>query len=148
MVEPNTELQIHYPTTTHVGYYPPPVFRERNIRVLRVRDLVQNPLTVEEFRTRPCVRRTRYLILAQESGEFRFRQFYLGSSIEFEAPSQLRIGLYYPGDIKPVELISRPFEADPREVRVLLRLLDRCRDRDWGDGKQLRIFADDLRLVS
>ena len=141
----DTDLTISYPITTHLRYTQSPQFKPRTVRVVRVRDLLTNPLTVEEFRRRPYVRRTRYLVMAQEGRSY--KQFYLGSTAEAWAPSQLRLDLYNPNETRPRELLTRPFSDDVREMKLLLRLLERWANKDFGPCLSLRIFADNLRLV-
>jgi hypothetical protein len=137
-------LTIHYPTDTHVRLEGSRILRPRSIRVLSVRDLVAQPLTPEEFLRRPFVRRSRYLLRGYENGQY--RQFYLGCSEEFRAPSQLRIALYEPGKLRPTDLLSRPFEPSVLDRKQLARLLIKCQERDFGQ-LTLRVFTDDFGLV-
>ncbi len=139
----DTTIQIHYPRITHVRFEPR--YLPRTIRIERIRDLVSEPLTPQEFLRRPYVRRSRYLVLGQEGS--RYRQFYLGCSEEFLAPSQLRLALYEPEGEKPVELIGSPFESHVADRKALLRMLEQWQNKSFGD-LVLRIYADDLRLVS
>jgi hypothetical protein len=139
-----TDLELSYPTTTHVRYADKPFFRDRIFRVVKIRDLVQEPLTVAEFLRRPYNRRSRYLILGQEGN--RYRQFYLGCAAGYEAPGQLRLALYDPEGYRPLELLARPFECDVRDRKIMLRLLSNWVDKDFG-GLVLRVFADDLGLA-
>lgn len=140
----DTELTFRYPCHTHVRYSNSPIFKPRRIRVAKIRDLVRQPLTVEEFLQRPYNRRTRYLIIGQEYHNY--RQFYLGCAQEFWAPSQLRLALYDPEGQKPLEILARPFEDSVRDRKIMIRLLEQWRGKDFG-GLFLRIFADDLRLL-
>lgn len=139
----DASLTISYPIHTHLRYTHSPRFRQRTVRIVKVRDLLIDPLSVQEFRQRPYVRRTRYLALAQE--DRRYRQFYLGSTAEAWSPSQLRLALYR--ESKLIELLARPFNDDVREMKLLLRILERWANKDFGPDLSLRIFADNLRLV-
>jgi hypothetical protein len=141
---PNRKLTLHYPRTSHVGFLHHPDFAQRTFEILQIRDLVRQPLTPEDYLRRPFVRRSRYLAIAREQGKY--RQFYLGCSLEYQAPSQLRLALYAPDSQRPCELLARPFESDPRDRKVLLRLLARLQQKSFGQ-LQLRIFADDLRVI-
>jgi hypothetical protein len=137
-------LTLHYPRTTHVRFEDAAEYYKRTLRVLSIRDLVHEPLTPEEFLRRPFVRRSRYLILGHESGQF--RRFYLGCAAEYRAPSQLRIALYEPGKIKPIDLLSRPIGPNVQDRKYLSKLLITCREKDFGKFV-LRVFADDFGLV-
>jgi hypothetical protein len=140
----DTTLTLHYPTVTHVRYSDVTKYLQRQFRVLQIRDLVREPLTPMDFLRRPYVRRSRYLLLGQEQRYC--RQFYLGCSAEYQSPTQLRVALYEPSGAQPVELLARPIEADVRDRKLLIRLLEKWRDRDFG-GLVLRVYADDLRLL-
>ena len=137
-------LTIHYPHDTHVRLENAVQFVPRTFRLISIRDLVREPLTPEEFLRRPFVRRSRYLVRANEAGQY--RQFYLGCSEEYRAPSQLRIALYDPHKARPLELLSRPFGPNTLDRKQLSKLLLKCYDRDFG-SLVLRVFADDLGLV-
>lgn len=75
------------------------------------------------------------------------KQFYLGTSQEFYSNGQLRMGLYLPESVRPEELIARPFENSPFDRRLLYQAVLELAGYDFG-RLQLRILADDLRLVS
>jgi len=138
-------VTIHYPTTTQVGFFDRVQKKPRQIVVRSIRDLVREPLTPEEFLRRPFIRRSRWLVRAFEIEHKRFRQFYLGSSLEFEAPCQLRIALFDPHEPFPKKLLFRPIEPTMQDRKLLARALLKWRDKDFG-GLQLGIYSDDLRL--
>lgn len=141
----NSIIKVHYPRVTHVRFFDQTTFLPREIKILSIRDLVRQPLSVEEFLRRPYVRRSRYLISGQEGQ--RYRQFYLGCCAEYIAPADLRLALYEPAGAKPVDLLARPFAPSVYDRRVLIRLLQKVSDRKFGD-LTLRITCDDLRLFA
>lgn len=138
-------VTIHYPVSTHVRVFEQVPRKSRQIVVRAVRDLVCEPLTPEEFLRRPYTRRSRWLIRGFEPDQNRFRQFYLGSSLEFAAPCQLRVALYEPGECKPKEILYSAIEPNVRHRKALLRLLQRQLSSTSGP-LLLRIYSDDLRL--
>lgn len=140
----NERIEIHYPNTTLVNKQP--TFRLRRIAVRGIRDLVANPLTIEDYLRRPLIRRGRWLILGRCEDTRQLRQFYLATTKEEWRELPLRIGLYEPFGSKPVQLLSRPFGATVRE-RILLSRALQMWSRQNFDGLQLRVFADDLRRV-
>lgn len=146
MFDYGDEVELTYPISTHVRFWRPEESRRRVIIVRSVRDLVESPLTVAEFLRRPYLLRSRYLIRAFEPRGRRWRQFYAGSSNEFWSPSVLQVGLYGPEDVRPRQIIGRPFEPTPDDRRQLVRALCQWSRFDLGD-QQLRILATDLRLA-
>lgn len=147
MVEPGTLIEFHYPVTTHVRWLGEAPQTIRYVLVKRVRDLVVEPLTLREYLQRPFVIRSRWLITGVDQCCQRYRQFYLGCSPEFSSPSQLRIALYSAESARPQRILHRPFEPTLRDRKELMRLAESLRDNDTQADLQLRIFADDLRLV-
>ncbi|QDT07960.1 hypothetical protein K227x_63900 [Rubripirellula lacrimiformis] len=146
MVEPGTYLEFSYPINRHVRLFEVVPRRLRKIEVKRVRDLVREPLTINEFARRPYVMRSRWLIAGIDLDVGQWRQFYLGSSDEFRAPGNLRIALYRPGDTCPTEILGREFLPTVFDRRVMLRLIRRWNDRDLGQ-MDLRIVCDNFRIV-
>lgn len=144
MFEPGACLEFRYPIFNRCEAHLRE-FRQRQVKVLRVRDLVRDPLTTEEFLRRPYVIRSRWLVDGVENG--RYRKFYLGASPEFAAPSELRLGLYEPFADRPSKILIRPVLPTIEDRRALVRLLLKWSGRDFGDCR-LGIFADDMRLRS
>jgi hypothetical protein len=145
MLERGEIAIISYPMSTHVGSVNLERVERREIVVHHVRDLVANPLSVGEFMRRPYLLRSRWLIKAYEPDRNQFRQFYLGSSLEWKSPAVLRVGLYEPDSTRPVKVFGRGFEATPEDRAVLIRALRVWSRHDLGDAK-LMVFADDLRF--
>jgi hypothetical protein len=75
MLENGQRLVVHYPVSTHITAEP--VFRRREFLVKGVRDLVRDPLTVQEYCNRTLVRRSRWLVHARDVqlGEWSGRDF-------------------------------------------------------------------------
>jgi hypothetical protein len=141
------ELKLDYPTTTDLRIYRSSPLSQRKLIVHSVRDLVSDPLTIDEFLRRPFILRSRYLIRGVDSVTGQHRQFYLGSSEQFRSAGVLRIGLYNPGETRAERLLARGFQPTLKDRAMLCALLREWRAMDFGDST-LRIFADDLRLVS
>jgi hypothetical protein len=139
----DTYLSLTYPRTTHVSFTDSAELLRREFRLLKIRDLVKQPLTIEDFMRRPFNRRSRYLLLGVERTSY--RQFYAGCSAEFYCESQLRLGIYG-SEPRPLEIVGRGFYDDPRERKLMMRLLERWQGKSFGD-RELRVFADDFRLV-
>lgn len=145
MIDPGSRIVITYPQTTHVARATLSDARSRQILVHRVRDLVEQPLTLMEFLRRPFVLRSRWLVVATDEQLGKFRQFYLGSSKEFLAPCDLRIGLYESEGTRPVRLLSRGFEPTPHDRRLLVKAVCKWAKHDF-EGLHLGIYADDMRV--
>ena len=146
MFDSGQELELVYPITTHIHriHYVPR--RIRQIRVHKVRDLLAEPLTIDEYARRPYVSRSRWLITAHERPGEPPRQFYLGSADNYRSPSVLHVGLYEPDHPRPSYLIGRQYEPTIADRRELLRF---AREQaTLHPGYELRIFASDLRLIS
>ena len=75
MLTPRQVITLTYPTSTLVQSAQP-IYRPRQIRVVSVRDLVAEPLTIAEYLYRPLVRRGRYLVTAWDYATRSVRQFY------------------------------------------------------------------------
>lgn len=139
------EVEISYPVRTHVRLWRPDETRRRQLIIHDVRDLLADPLSVEDFLRRPYLLRSRWLAKAFEPEPGRWRQFYLGSSKEYAAPGVLRVGLYEPGEIKPVRVYGRDFQPTLEDRRALVKALRQWSRHDFGEAK-LRVFASDLRI--
>lgn len=144
MIEPGQTIELTYPDCTLIDALPR--FQERRLQVHSIRDLVREPLTISEYLRRPMLARSRWLLQAWDLDRRAWRKFYLGSSREHERPGLLRVGLYRPGDTRPVDLIGRPFGPTHLERRVLARILAEWSQADLGK-LQLRVLADDLGLL-
>ena len=147
MIDPGTFLEFSYPTRTHVREFPAAPRRRRKLAVHRVRDLVREPLTVDEFLRRPFTMRSRWLVIGQDADLGQWRQFYLGSAEEFRSPGGLRVALYEPRGTRPREILTREFAPTVADRKAMVRTLMQWSEKDYGKY-QLRICCDDLRLVS
>ena len=146
MIAPGSKIEIHYPTSTHVRWLGQVPRTRREIEVVRVRDLLSEPLTLDEFLRRPFVHRSRWLALAKDYGLREWRQFYVGSSQEFQAPGTMRLAIYQPGEGKPSQLLGREFLPTVHDRKLMIRLIRRWKSQDHGE-LQLRVCCDDLRLI-
>lgn len=144
MLETGKTLRLTYPQSTHL-LATVKTRRVRTLTVHKVVDLVTNPLTVDEFLNRPFIRRSRFRIRAFDHTKRKHRQFYLGSSVEFSAPGNLRIALYRPDKATPHQILFREFAPTPDDRRMMIRLLRR--GIDIPEGMQLRICCDDFSIA-
>lgn len=147
MLDPGTVIDFHYPRTTHLRYVHSAPLILRRVLVESVRDLVREPLTCEEFLRRPYILRSRWLITGIDLARQRRRQFYLGSSLEYRAPSELRIGVYESGRSWPDSILYRPIQPTIEDRRLLMRAILTWRASQYN-GRPLRLFAADLRVVA
>lgn len=145
MIEVGDQLQLRYPVRTHVRFWTESPTQQRDLTIVSVRDLVREPLTAAEFLRRPFVARSRYLIRAREG--FDWRQFYLGSSVEFRSPSTMRLAIFDPDEPKKLKRICREFQPTVEDRAIMVRLIKLWESEDHGDF-ELKIVCDDLRLVS
>ncbi|MEO9593453.1 hypothetical protein [Rhodopirellula bahusiensis] len=143
MIEPGQTIELTYPDCTLIDALPK--FHERRLHVHSIRDLVREPLTIHEYLRRPMLTRSRWLLHCWDLDRAGWRKFYLGSSREHERPGILRVGLYRPGETKPVDLVGRSFGPTHAERRVLAKVLAEWHQADLG-RLQLRVLADDLGL--
>jgi len=144
MFTPGTEIEISYPESTLIDAVSK--LRRRRIHVTKIRDLVAEPLTPQEFLARPFIRRSRWLISGIDLDSHQRRQFYLGSSAEHESPGILRVGLYAPGDRRPRWPFPLQFTETRRDRLMLAKAIDAWLSRDLAD-LSLRVFVDDFRIV-
>jgi len=140
------EVEISYPVSTHVRLWRPDETRRRQLIIHDIRDLLTEPLSVQDFLPRPYILRSRWLAKAFEPERRRWRQFYLGSSREYAAPGILRVGLYERGATKPIKVYGREFQPTPEDRRALVKAIRQWARHDFGDA-ELRIFANDLRVL-
>lgn len=143
MITPGSNIELSYPTSTLVDALAR--FALRRIRVYRIRDLLADPLTPEEFLRRPYIRRSRWLISGYDLDKGQYRKFYLGSSAEHRAPGLLKVAFYEPGATRPTIPYLRPFGPSRSERRVLIDIVRDCTQRDLHD-LQLRVYCDDLNV--
>lgn len=144
MIEPGKRLELTYPDRTLVDSLDH--LRRRNIQVVRTRDLISHPLEPAEFLRRPLTFRSRWLITGFDQDLGQFRQFYLGSSVEYRSAGVLKVALYERGANRPAYAISRPFGPSRRERILMAKAVASWSQRDLED-LDLRIYCDDMRLV-
>lgn len=144
MIEPGKTISLTYPTSTLVDSIAG--LRRRHIHVVAIRDLIADPLTPAEFLRRPFIRRSRWLVRGYDCDVGEYRQFYLGCSAEYAAPSCLRVALYEPGSHRPSYPISRPF-GDSRRERAIMATAIAAWSRRCMEGLRLRVYCDDLRII-
>lgn len=142
----DTQLELLYPIHTSVKDIHKSNRRLRRVIVYSARDLVAEPLTPAEFIRRPYVSRSRWLIRAWDIDQKSWRNFYLGSSTQFQSPGTLGIAEYNPETGRLLRLLSRQFEPCVHDRRVILRLIARIVARDEIPQESLRIIASDFRL--
>lgn len=145
MLTPRQVLTLTYPTSTLVQTSEP-LYRPRKIRVMSVRDLVAEPLTIDEYLYRPLIRRGRYLVTAWDYATRSMRQFYPANSLEFARDCHLRIGAYYPGSTRPDKILSRGYANTVSDRIALAKALQEF--RRLPNPHLIRVFADDLVVAA
>ena len=149
--QPGEQIELVYPTRTHVREIDVCPRVTRRLVVRHVRDLVADPLTIAEFLQRPYTARSRYLVRAWDLDRCDYRQFYAGSSDNHRAPGTLRIAVYLPGESRPHRILTDGFESTVRDRQSLMRSLQKITDelsrRRFIRDEQIRVVADDLRWV-
>jgi len=90
----------------------------------------------------PFLLRSSWLVKAFEPAIGQWRQFYWGSTREFNQPGLSRVGLYEPGADNPSWLYGRPFQSTPEGRRELIKSLMKWTQHDFGSST-LRVLSDD-----
>jgi hypothetical protein len=144
MFNPGQQIELVYPTITHILHVEKAPRKLRQLYVHRVRDLVAEPLTPNEYLHRPYVARSRWLILASELAAQPPKQFYAGTADNYRAPGILRLALYEPESTRPRQLLGRQINPTPHDRRLLLRWINKVADK-YPDF-ELRILAPDLAV--
>lgn len=159
------ELDISYPICTDIREFQNSPLRSRRIIIRRLRDLCQEPLTVEEFIRRPFVARSRWLVRSWDVDLKTWRNFYLGSTPEFKSPGTLRLAIFGACPDRPIDYLGRMYHETFQDRRAMLHQI--CK---WNDSlaatierrmnmpesisdylpplPELRIVAEDLRLLA
>ncbi|MEO1529546.1 MAG: hypothetical protein AAFX06_29330 [Planctomycetota bacterium] len=145
-MEPGTQITLTYPIQTHVAKIRHSPRQLRKLRIEKIRDLLAEPLTADEFMRRPFTNRSRWLALARDQQSGKWRQFYLGSADEFRSPATLQLLVVDPAGEGVVCTIGRLFEPNVRDRQLIVRLIERWNNQDHGDY-ELRIACADVRLV-
>lgn len=123
-------------------------YRERPIRITKIRDLLAQPMTPKEFLDRPLVQRGRILLRAYDYSINLHRYFYPAASKDYYSESALRVALYREqclGQWRFHELVSDPFLPNWLHIQELSRLLHKYGRMNLGKYA-LRILCDDLRI--
>jgi hypothetical protein len=113
--------------------------------VVGVRDLVTDPLTVEQFNQRPYLRRSRYQLLVVDLATGQRRTIYERLLRENFRDCPLRVGVYE--GRKLVELMATNYGPSVADRRGLLRFLAKYITTDFGDHR-LGILSDDGEVVT
>lgn len=140
---PSNVLNDRYPIKASVAY--PLAWSDRQFRLLGVRDLAVEALTVEQFLARPMSRRSRYQLRVVDMATGRNRLIYhrlLHSSFR-ECP--LRVALF--DGAKIVELLSTNWGATVADRLGLVNFLNRFESQDLGELR-LGIFSDDGEVIT
>lgn len=134
-------IELTYPVSTHVRLFRLDQMETRRVVVQSVRDLIADPLSVNDYMRRPYQLRSRWMIKAFEPASRKWRQFYLGSSLEYWSPGTLRVGLYQPRSQCPTTILDGVYEATAASRKRLTDELAKLGKLDFGD-LELRVFSD------
>lgn len=143
MFDRGSQIELPYPTYTSLFHLESAAIQTRRVIVHRTRDLLEEPLTWQEFIRRPYTARSRWLLRAWDIDLREWRQFYLGTSPRFRAPGSIQLALYDPGAKRPHTWIGRLFEPTVRDRKRLIRLVHR-----WLENPNSGITLDELRVVA
>jgi hypothetical protein len=134
-------LTDQYPFVTSVRY--PLHWLPCHFQVLGVRDLAIRPLTVEQYQSRPMLRRSRYQlrVLDLRTGNERTIYHRLLRSHFRDCP--LRVGIYDGPELQ--EVLRTNWGPTIADRQRLLNFLDRFSPDDLS---RLGIFSDDCEVVT
>jgi hypothetical protein len=137
-------IRTCYPRTTHLATASPR-WEPRTFQVLGIRDLVREPLTIQEYLRRPMTRRSRYLIRVLDVQKQRYRSVYHRSMSDWYRETPLRIGIYE--GLKLVDMTSHNWGPTLADRQSLIRFLQKFDGFDMGEF-QIGIFSDDAELLT
>lgn len=144
MFEPEQTIEFHYPDNTFVGRKRG--WRLRKVSVRKVRDLLSEPITVNDWYRRPHQLRGRYLITAIDHDNGKLRQFYPNNCKEWWHPALLKLGLYTPFSRKPEVVFKESYGWTVHQRSLMNRAIEDILQTDLGCF-ELKIYCDDLRLI-
>jgi hypothetical protein len=136
-------IRDHYPRSCSVA--DPLSWRPVHFQAIGVRDLVADPLTIEQFLRRPYLRRSRYQLRVVDLATGRRRTIYERLLRENFRDCPLRVGVYE--GRKLVELMATNYGPSVADRRGLLRFLAKYSTTDFGDYR-LGILSDDGEVVT
>lgn len=142
-LSPNQRLEIFYAKKNSVTIRSLD-FAPRKFLVRYVRDLVHHPITVADFRRRPFIHRSRYLLNVIDLDRNEYRKIYERLARESWRETPLRVGLYSGSQL--VDIVSSNFGPTYRDRCELLRMLNALEKMDLGK-LTVGIFSDDLELI-
>jgi hypothetical protein len=137
-------IHTAYPSTTHLAT-PRPRWEPRRFRVLDIRDLAKQPLTIQEFLRRPMTRRSRYLVRVLDLDRGVCRSVYHRSMAEWYRETPLRVGVFH--NSKLLELISTNWGPTLADRRGLIKFLRQFEGHDMGEFR-VGVFSDDLEVIT
>lgn len=120
----------------------------RRVLAVRMRDLLVDPLSIDEYCRRPLDRISRWMLLGVDPDTGKRCRFYLGSIPGQESPGMLRVGLFHPDAVGPWRVLLGAFGSTQSDRRELARLLRKWEAEKDLRGYQLGVFCNDLRLVA
>jgi len=138
-------IELDYPLDTNVLRVSASEWRRRYLRVLRVRDLIKEPLTVSEFLDRPLLERSRWLITAKDVHTGTVRRYYPGTARNINLVGSLQLALYEPDGTMPAKFLTKPFGATYEERMILARLA-KSFEPQTPRGLLLRVTSHELKL--
>jgi hypothetical protein len=144
MLDLPTVIHTAYPFTTHVSTLTL-TWEPRRFRVLSVRDLVTDPLTVQEYLARPMTRRSRYLIRVRDLDRGVCRSVYQRSMADWFRETPLRVGVFH--GAKLMELLSTNWGPTVADRQGLIAFLRKHADHDMGEFR-IGILSDDAEVIT
>ena len=137
-------IHTAYPFTTHVSQMNL-TWEPRRFRVLGVRDLVTDPLTVQEYLARPMTRRSRYLIRVRDLDRGVCRSVYQRSMADWFRETPLRVGVFH--GAKLMELLATNWGPTVADRQGLISFLRKHAGHDMGEFR-IGILSDDSEVIT
>lgn len=137
-------IHTAYPFTTHVSASHL-TWEPRRFWVLGVRDLVTDPLTVQEYLARPMTRRSRYLIRVRDLDRGVCRSVYQRSMADWFRETPLRVGVFHGARL--MELLSTNWGPTVADRQGLIRFLQKHAGHDMGEFR-IGILSDDSEVIT
>lgn len=133
----------NYPTSTKVTR--PFEWRPEVFELLGIRDTVRRPLTIEQFKARPMLRRSRYQLRVVDLQTGELRTIYHRLLLEHFRECPIRVGIYEGSQL--VDTTSHNWGPTGADRLALLRFLAKFDGYDMGEF-HVGIFSDDGEVIT
>jgi hypothetical protein len=138
-----TILEDSYPVSQSVLYELD--WEPCHFRLISVRDSVRRPLSIDEFKRRPMIRRSRYALRVADLATNQIRVVYHRLLLSHFRDCPLRVGIFKGSNL--IEMLSTNWGPTVADRNGLLSFLAKHVDRDLGHHR-IGIFSDDGEAVT